>query len=129
VADVFLPYIVPAGAPTHKLNTRKVGTDAGLDVLEEYLVLDGWSVLTGNRFQAGNGAAAQMPTVPCKRLLLKAEIANPADLFIGDSSVTVALGYPLLAGDTETLELTNVNLVWVIAAQAGVWIRWLALGD
>lgn len=72
------------------------------------------------------GTATQLPDVPCQYGLIKAAAANTGIIYIGGSGVTIAngstdttSGYPLSAGESMTVPVSNLNVLYDIASTAG----------
>lgn len=81
---------------------------------------------TGSR--AGSATAEQLDVnTPCATVLIKAEVANAGNVYIGSSSSvtadptadTVTCGYQLDAGQEVRLFIGNLNEVYYICDNAG----------
>ena len=83
----------------------------------------------------GGTTAAQMPDVPCSKVLIKALTGNSTNVYIGGEGVTVPdgvtdsnAGFTLDAGqDTGWIEIDNLNKLWMITDANGDDISYLAL--
>jgi len=68
----------------------------------------------------GTTAAACASSSPADSLTFLADAGNSATLFLGNSaSVTVSNGYPMVAGASITLKISNSNLVFAISGSSG----------
>jgi len=84
---------------------------------------------------AGSATAAQMPDIPCKRVMFIAMVANPTNVYIGGPGVTVpdastdtTSGIPLDAGDASPwFPVNNLNRFYYIGDSADDEILYLAL--
>jgi hypothetical protein len=85
---------------------------------------------------AGSATAAQMPDIPCRRVMFIAMVANPTNVYIGGAGVTVpdastdtTSGIPLDAGDaTPWFPIDNLNRFYYIGDSADDELIYLALG-
>lgn len=88
---------------------------------------------------APTGTATQMRSgadVPCHTVLLKANSANTAPIFVGaDDSMTAALtggnettcGYPLAGGEAISLSLDNLDKIYILSTSADQEISYMVL--
>ena len=72
------------------------------------------------------GSAAQLPDVPCQYGVIKANASNTGVVYLGGSGVTVAdgttdttSGFPLAAGEQMIAPVSNLNILYGIAATTG----------
>jgi len=86
---------------------------------------------------AGSIAGAALPSVPCTRVLIRANKANTGNVYISASATpTVAAnttdtttGLQLSAGqDTGWLNIPNLNMLHYISDGAGDGVTYMALG-
>lgn len=73
------------------------------------------------QFQAtvGTTAAALQSSAPADSLTILADANNSASIFLGNSSsVTTSNGFPLAAGASQTLKISNSNLVYAISSSS-----------
>lgn len=83
----------------------------------------------------GGTTAAQMPDVPCSKVMFRALASNSGNVYIGGASVTkpdgvtdTTSGYELDAGqETEWLEIPNLNLLHMITDNNGDDVVYIAL--
>ena len=84
---------------------------------------------------AGSATAAQMPDVPCRLVLFKAQGANAGFVYIGASGVTVidgttdtTSGFELDSGETTPwMPVLNLNVFYRICDNAGDDLTYIAL--
>ena len=65
----------------------------------------------------GSGLAAS--SLACKHIDIMAAVANTGIIYVGGSGVTTAIGIALYAGDVYSLDIDDVNNVFVIATEDG----------
>ena len=67
----------------------------------------------------GTTVVACASSSPADSLTFLADASNSATLFLGNSaSVTTSTGYPMVAGASITLKISNSNLVYAISGSA-----------
>ena len=74
-------------------------------------------ILNGGSGTGGSGLANS--SIPCKHIDIMAAVANTGIIYVGGSGVTAATGIALYAGDVYSLDIDDVNNVYVIATQDG----------
>lgn len=82
------------------------------------------SVLGGQ--QTVTASAVVLPTNSTHGVCVKALSTNTIDVFVGPAGVTTSTGFPLSAGDSACYQLSNTNLLFVIASTTGASISWTA---
>jgi len=65
--------------------------------------------------------------VRCQRIMIKANVGNAGDIYVGGSTVSAANGYILDAAATLELWIGNANLLYIDAATASDGVTWLAV--
>jgi len=75
-------------------------------------VLEGQVTLTG--------AAQQLPNDPCKSVTLENPITNAVVSLGHNNTVTLLNGYRLQPGATVSMDIDNVNKIWVIGTAAQI---------
>lgn len=75
---------------------------------------------TGTAYQLNSGSVAVTEIVQ-----IKAGSGNSGTTYIGGSGVTTGNGYPLAAGDTLSLPVANVNVVYCIGTSSDT-VSWIA---
>lgn len=63
------------------------------------------------------GTQEQLPDVTCKSVTIKANIANTGNIYVGGSAVDSATGFVLGAGETMSLDIDNLNRLYIDSAQ------------
>jgi hypothetical protein len=69
--------------------------------------------------QAVTASAAALPSNAAHSFCVKALPTNALTVYLGGSGVTTSTGYPLQPGDWFCYQLSNTNLVYVIASSTG----------
>lgn len=122
---------LPAGANA----IGKLAANSGVDIGD----VDVTSAVSGTLDHGSNldidTAAEQITSTSfaCKfGVTLKADITNTGIVYVGNSDVTASGtaatdGFPLSAGETLTLEVTNSNLLYAIASANNQKIFWVAV--
>lgn len=82
------------------------------------------AILSGQA--AVTSAATALASNSVSKVRVMALPTNPHPVYIGPSGVTVATGYPLFPGDFVELDISNTNLVYHIAADAGASVAFIA---
>ena len=76
--------------------------------------------------QAVTTSAVALPTTTdIIQVVIKANRANAAPVYIGPAGVTTVTGFELGAGDAIQLTTENMGLLYVIAAAGGNSISWI----
>jgi hypothetical protein len=57
---------------------------------------------------------------------IKALLTNTVAVYVGPSGVTTSSGFELLAGESVSIEVSNLNLVYCISGSASQVIRYIA---
>lgn len=73
----------------------------------------------GTRVQFPNQAILSMVTI-------KAKIGNAGTIYVGNSTVAASNGYQLSPGDSIPVEVANLNLIYIDAANNGDGVSWVA---
>ena len=77
------------------------------------------SIGHGNNTAVGTSAEVLASSQACKHIDVMAAIANTGIIYVGGSGVTSANGIALYAGDVYSLDIDNVNDVYVVASVNG----------
>ena len=64
-------------------------------------------------------------SVPCKHVDIMASIANTGIIYVGAANVTAATGIALYAGDVYSVDIENLNLLYVLASVDGEDVQWV----
>ncbi|MFZ3132752.1 MAG: hypothetical protein WA125_17025 [Desulfosporosinus sp.] len=74
------------------------------------------------------GTRVQLPNVPCRVVTVTAKRANTGYIYIGGSNVSSAVyGDDLASKESFTLEVANVNQIYIDASVSGEGISYVAL--
>jgi len=71
------------------------------------------------------GTSVQLPANTAKSITVKASTTNTGIIYVGGSTVSASNGFPLYAGDTVSLDISNTSVIWIdasINAQTANWI-------
>lgn len=71
--------------------------------------------------------AAQLPSTGAGRVIVRAAGGNTGTITLGGSGVTSLGGLTLSAGQSQTLDINNLNMLYAIASGAGQSLEYLAL--
>ncbi len=82
----------------------------------------------------GGTTAAQLPDVPCSRVIFKAPSDNATSIFLGvegvtkpDGTTSTTAGFELDAGqETPVLNISNINQLWMITDVNGDDLTYIA---
>jgi|SRR6185295_6893839 len=80
--------------------------------------------------QTSNTSRVQLSassTVPKSGIIVKALSTNTASVFVGDSTVTTALGYELTPGESVSFAPTNLTTLYVIGSNNTDKVCWNVL--
>ena len=64
-------------------------------------------------------------SVPCKHVDIMAATANTGIIYVGATGVTTATGIALYAGDVYSVDIENLNLLYVLASVNGEDVQWV----
>ena len=64
-------------------------------------------------------------SVPCKHVDIMAAIANTGIIYVGATGVTAATGIALYAGDVYSVDIENLNLIYVLASVDTEDVQWV----
>ena len=64
-------------------------------------------------------------SVPCKHVDIMASIANTGIIYVGATGVTAATGIALYAGDVYSIDIENLNLIYVLASVDAEDVQWV----
>lgn len=77
--------------------------------------------------QAVTASAVALVSNACRKVTIKALQGNNIAIYVGPSGVSISTGYELGPGESTTIELSNTNLVFVIASTTGASVCWAAV--
>ena len=84
------------------------------------------SVAQGFQAITTAGTRVNLADNVAKSITIKANANNNGTVYIGDSTVTSSDGFPLRAGDTLSLDISNTNKIWIDASISGESISWIS---
>ena len=70
-------------------------------------------------------SAVQLSSVPCKHVDIMAATANTGIIYVGATGVTAATGIALYAGDVYSVDIENLNLIYVLASVDTEDVQWV----
>ena len=77
------------------------------------------TIASGQNDTVGTSAEVLTSSTACKHVDIMAAVANTGIIYVGGSGVTVATGIALYAGDVYSIDIDNLNDVYVIATVNG----------
>jgi len=111
---------LPAGSAAIGKLAANSGVDIGdVDVTSTVQPAGFGSIGHGNNTAVGTSAEVLASSQACKHIDVMAAIANTGIIYVGGSGVTSANGIALYAGDVYSLDIDNVNDVYVVASVNG----------
>jgi len=121
---------LPAGASTSaKQDTLLAELEKKADVTETQPVqVDALTaVYNGTKTVPTGTAEAIASSQSIHSVTIKSLSTNTVSILVGASGVTAANGFELLAGESVSLEVSNLNLVYCISGSDSQVIRYIAL--
>ena len=64
-------------------------------------------------------------SVACKHVDIMAATGNTGIIYVGATGVTAATGIALYAGDVYSIDIENLNLIYVLASVNGEDVQWV----
>ena len=102
------------------------GVDIGdVDVTSNVQPAGFGSIGHGNNTAVGTSAEVLASSQACKHIDVMAAIANTGIIYVGGSGVTAANGIGLYAGDVYSLDIDDVNDVYVVASVNGEDVQYV----
>lgn len=83
------------------------------------------AIRNGNAVVGTTASQMTATSTTVRKVYLKAPSTNTGIVYVGAAGVTTTTGYELQAGQSVELEISNLNLIYVIASAAAQAIRWL----
>ena len=77
------------------------------------------TIASGQNDTVGTSAEVLTSSTACKHVDIMAAVANTGIIYVGGSGVTTATGIALYAGDVYSLDIDDLNDVYVIATVDG----------
>ncbi len=84
-------------------------------------------VAQGRKAVAAAGTRVQLDSVACKSAIIKALPANTGKVYVGDSTVAAANGFPLSAGEGFALAIDNLNRLYIDADVNGEGVAYIVV--
>jgi len=117
---------LPAGSAAIGKLAANSGVDIGdVDVTSNVQPAGFGSIGHGNNTDVGTSAEVLASSQACKHIDVMAAIANTGIIYVGGSGVTAANGIGLYAGDVYSLDIDNVNDVYVVASVNGEDVQYV----
>lgn len=106
------------------VHSNNAGTDFYVPVREQ-----GSEVVTANLITVPTaGTAVQLPSIPCRKIMLIGLRANTGYIYVGGSNVTSSVyGVDLGARDSMTIEISNANLLYINSTVNGEGVSYFAI--
>ena len=79
----------------------------------------------GSNTDVGTSAEVLTSSTACKHVDIMAATANTGIIYVGGSGVTTATGIALYAGDVYSLDIDDLNDVYVLASVNGEDVQWV----
>lgn len=74
------------------------------------------------------GTAVQLPSIPCRKIMIIAKRANTGYIYVGGSNVTSSVyGADLGSRDSIVLEVSNANLLYINSSVSGEGVSYIAI--
>jgi len=77
------------------------------------------TIASGQNDTVGTSAEVLAASTACKHVDIMAAVANTGIIYVGGSGVTAATGIALYAGDVYSIDIDNLNDVYVVATVNG----------
>lgn len=77
------------------------------------------TIASGQNDTVGTSAEVLAGSQACKHIDIMASVANTGIIYVGGSGVTAATGIALYAGDVYSVDIDNLNDVYVVATVDG----------
>ena len=74
------------------------------------------SIASGQNDTVGTSAEVLTSSTACKHVDIMANIANTGIIYVGGSGVTSSTGIALYPGDVYSMDISNLNLIYVMAS-------------
>ena len=101
------------------------GSEMQVDAVSNVQPAGFGSIGHGNNTAVGTSAEVLASSQACKHIDVMAAIANTGIIYVGGSGVTAADGIGLYAGDVYSLDIDNVNDVYVVASVNGEDVQYV----
>lgn len=117
--------IVDRTTSGYKVNVNKLGTlyGVGTDSIPATTVLNGQKTVT----TAGTRVQVSSSSVPVRSVCIKALHADTGKIYVGNSTVSSANGYELIADLSVCLDVNDVSLVYIDSSVNGEGVSYAAV--
>lgn len=85
------------------------------------------STLYNNTHTVPTVTADALGSQSCRSVTVKSLSTNTVAVYVGASGCTVANGFELLPGESVSLDVNNVSLIYCISGSAAQVLRWIAI--
>lgn len=93
--------------------------DDGAGRLKVSIVGGSTTIASGENDTVGTSAEVLTSSTACKHVDIMASVANTGIIYVGGSGVTAATGIALYAGDVYSVDIDNLNDIYVLATVDG----------
>ena len=114
------------GVTSNRLDVN-LGYDTSIDI-GDVEIKGHAAIADGNNATVGTSAEylyGDSTSVPCKHVDIMAAIANTGIIYVGATGVTAATGIALYAGDVYSVDIENLNLIYVLASVDTEDVQWV----
>ena len=104
---------------------KVVLTDATAIDIGDVEILGHATIGEGTNADVGTSAEVLSTSQACKHVDVMAAIANTGIIWVGGSSLAANRGIALYAGDVYSIDIDNVNDIYVLASVNGEDVHWV----
>jgi len=111
---------------------NRLDVNAAITVASDTIDIGDVEIIGHSTIGHGNNTAVSDTTAEvlttstaCKHIDIMAAIANTGIIYVGGSGVTAATGVALYAGDVYSVDMDNLNDVYVISSVDGEDVQWV----
>lgn len=72
------------------------------------------------------GSRVQLASFSCKAVVVKALPTNTGVIYVGNATVAASNGFVLSANESVSLDIDNVNHIYIDAEKNGEGVSWMA---
>ena len=88
-------------------------------------ILGHGAVAHGTNYEVGTSAEVLTSSTPCKHVDIMADVGNTGKIFVGGSGVTSNTGICLYPGDVYSIDISNLNLLYVMSTVSNEDVQWV----
>ena len=111
------------GVTDNKLDVN-LGYTPSIDI-GDVEILGHATIAEGTNTDVGTSAEVLSTSQACKHVDVMAAIANTGIIWVGGSSLAANRGIALYAGDVYSIDIDNVNNIYVLASVNGEDVHWV----